>query len=196
MLLFAGELHSHGPSDGARQEHRVGRDVVGAVPSVTTRRLEADDADPPFGPPEQQRQVGPEQQRALRAGPDGGGLGPDVRHRAGRSDRAVHLVGPDVGSRHPLGGPGEGRLDVAAVEQHARTRRVGPDGALRGIEVGQGGRRGPDHREAGGGPRRVFFTFADDADEIADHHHGDADRRRDRRPAPLGGERGQAFAFR
>ena len=107
----------------------------------------------------------------LRAGPH-----PDVavlviRDRAGRADRTVHLVRPDVGALHRLGGRRNGGIDVALVDQHARRRRIGAQRLLDVLQVRQRRGRLPAHLQLRGGLDRVFLALGDHADEIADPHH-------------------------
>ena len=96
-----------------------------------------------------------------------------IRDRAGRADRAVHLVGPDVGPLHRLGGAGDGRIDIALVDQRARRRRIGAQRGLDVLQIGQRRRRLPAHLELRRRLDRVFLALGDDADEIADPDDGD-----------------------
>ena len=122
VLLLARQLHANGPADGARQQHRVGGNVIGAVAAVAAGGLHPDHLDLGFAAMDQPRQLGAQMVRVLRAGPDPGLILLIVGDRAGRADRGVHLVGPDVGPRHRLGGAGNRRIDVALVDQRSRHR--------------------------------------------------------------------------
>ncbi len=70
VLLLARQLHADGPADRARQQHRVGGDVVGAVAAVAAGGLHPDHLDLGFAAMDQPRQVGAQMVRVLRAGPD------------------------------------------------------------------------------------------------------------------------------
>ncbi len=132
VLLFARQLHAHRAADRARQQHRVGGDVVGAVAAVAAGGLHPDHVDFGFRPLQQQREIGAQDVRILRAGPHPDLTVPIVRDRAGRADRGVHLVGPDISPRHRLCRGGERGVDVALVDQGPRRRRIG---AQRGLDI-------------------------------------------------------------
>ena len=83
----------------------------------------------------------------------------------------MHLVRPDIGALHRLGGSGDGGIDIALVDQRARRRRIGAQRGLDVLQVGQRRRRLPAHLELRGRLDRVFLALGDDADEIADPHH-------------------------
>ena len=125
VLLLAGQLHPDRPADRARQQYRVGGDVVGAVAAVAAGGFHPDHVDVALRPLQQPGEVGAQQMRILRAGPNPHLTVPDIGYAAGRADRAVHLVRPDVGPRHRRGGGGEGGVDVALVDQRSRRRRIG-----------------------------------------------------------------------
>ena len=136
MFLLAGQLHANRTAYGARQQHRVGGNVIGAVAAVAAGGFEPDYLDLGFAPVDQPRQFGAQMMRILRAGPDPGLLVLTVGDRAGRADRGVHLIGPDIGARHRLGSAGNRRIDVALVDQRSR---LGGIGAQRGWDVAEVG---------------------------------------------------------
>ncbi len=67
MLLFAGQLHPHRPARRARQQRRVGADVIGAIAAIATGRLHANDLDLRFRVLQQPGQIGAQQMRILAA---------------------------------------------------------------------------------------------------------------------------------
>ena len=176
VLLLAGQLHANRAADRARQQHRVGGDVVGAVAAIAAGRFHPDHVDVGFRPPQQQREIGAQDVRILRAGPH-----PDltvviIRDRAGRADRGVHLVRPDIGARHRLCRGGERSIDVALVDQGPRRRRIGAQRGLDILQIGQRRHRLPGHFELRRRLDRVLLALGDDADEIADPHDRDQPR--------------------
>ena len=90
MFLLARELHAHGTADRARQQQRVGGDVVGAVAAVAAGGLQPDHLDLGFRLLDQQREVGAQDVRVLRAGPHADiAVADNPRpRRTGRSRRA------------------------------------------------------------------------------------------------------------
>ncbi len=138
MLLFAGQLHAHRTADRARQKDRVGGDIVGAVAAVAAGRLHPDHLDFGFRSLQQQREIGAQDVRVLGAGPHPDLTIVKVRDGAGRADRRVHLVWPDIGALHRLCRAGQGSVDVTLVDQGsaaskdwraARSRRPSDRGA-------------------------------------------------------------------
>ena len=173
VLLFARQLHPDRTADRARQKNGIGGDVVGAVAAIAAGRLHPDHLDFGFRPLQQQREVGAQDVGILRAGPDPYVPFLIIRDSAGRTDRAVHLVWPDVSPLHRLCGRGEGGVDVAFVDQGPRCRRMGAECGLDVLHIGQRRRRLPNHFELRRRLDRVFLTLGDDADEIADRDDGD-----------------------
>ena len=176
VLLFARQLHANRTADRARQQNRVGRDVVGAVAAVAAGGLHPDHVDLGIRPLQQQCEVGAQDVRILRARPHPNLILPDVRDRTGRTDRAVHLIRPDIRPLHRLFGGGDGSIDIALVDQDTRRRRIGAKRGLDVFQVGQRRGRLPGDFELGGGLDRVLLALGDDADEIADFDHGDQAR--------------------
>ncbi|MEH2614720.1 hypothetical protein V1293_007009 [Bradyrhizobium sp. AZCC 1693] len=173
VLLLARQLHANGPADGARQQDGVGGDVVGAVAAVAAGGLHPDHLDLGFAATDQPCQLGAQMVRVLRAGPDPGLILLIVGDRAGWADRGVHLVRPDVGSRHRLRRAGNRRIDITLVDQRSRRRRIGAQRGLDVLEVGQRRHRLPAHLELRRSSDRVFLALGDDADEVADPDDGD-----------------------
>ena len=91
-----------------------------------------------------------------------------VRNRAGRADRTVHLIRPDISPLHRLCGGGNRGVDVALVDQGPRRRWIGAQRGLDVLQIGQCRRRLPGDLEPRGRLDRVFLALGDDADEIAD----------------------------
>ena len=182
VLLLAAQLHPDGTADRARQQHGIGGNVVGAVAAVATGGFHPDHVDFAVRSRHEQREISAQDVRVLCAGPHPDVIVPNIRNGAGWADRRVHLVGPDIGSRHWLGGGGDRCLDVALVDQRARRRGIGAQRRLDIFQVRKHRRRLPAHPELRGRLDRVFLAFGDDADEIADPDDGDqpgniADRR-------------------
>ena len=173
MLLLARELDAHRVADRARQQHGIGRHVVGAVAAVATGGFQPDHVDLRLGQREQQREVGAQPVRILRARPHPHARFVIVRDRAGWADRAVHLVRPDVSALHRSVGRLEGGVDVALVEQDARRGRIGAQRGLDVLQVGQRRHRFPDDLELRRCLDRVFLALGDDADEVADPDDSD-----------------------
>ena len=69
MLLFARQLHADRSADRARQQHRIGGDVVGAVAAIAAGGFHPDHVDFDLGRCQQQREIGAQHVRVLRAGP-------------------------------------------------------------------------------------------------------------------------------
>ena len=173
MFLLTRQLHANGPADGARQQHRVGGHVIGAVAAIAAGGLHPDHLDLGFAAMDQPRQFGAQMVRVLRAGPDPGLVVLIIGDRAGRADRGVHLVRPDIGSRHRLRGAGNRRIDIALVDQRSRRRRIGAQRGLDVLQVGQRRHRLPAHLELRRGLDRILLALGDDADEVADPDDGD-----------------------
>ena len=176
VFLGPAELHPHRRTHGAGQQQRVGGHVVGAVAAVAAGGFHADHVDGTGGQAGQQRQIGPQGVRVLGAGPDRGAgtlrvLRP-LRQGAGRADRGVQLVGPQVGAVQALGQAGQCGVHIALVGHHARRGRVRADGLAQIAQRRNRGRRGERrpidlqgvHRGVG-----LLLTLGHDADEIADH---------------------------
>ncbi len=182
VFLLAGQLHAHRPAHGLRQQRRIGGHVVGAVAAVTARGLHPDQVDRGFGQAGELREVGAQRVRILRAGPDREPVAAPVGQRAGRADRRVHLVGPDVGARELRGGAGQGRVDVALLGRHAALRRVVADRLLQVRQLRQGRPRLPGDLQLAHRALGLILALGDHAHEVADHHHrDDAGDVRDRR---------------
>ena len=161
VLLLAGQLHADGTADRARQQNRVGRNVIGAVAAIAAGGLQPDHLDFGFRPLQQQREVGAQDVRILRAGPH-----PDVavliiRDRAGRADRTVHLVRPDISPLHRSCGGRDGGVDVALVDQGARRRWIGAQRGLDVLQVRQCRGRLPAHLELRRRLDRVFLALGE-----------------------------------
>ena len=114
--------------------------------------------------------------RILRAGPHPDAPVLAIRNGTGRPDRAMHLVRPDIGPRHRLGGGGERGVDIALVDQGPRLRWIGAECGLDVVKIGQRRRRFPGDLELRRRLDRVFLALGDNADEIADPDHGDQSR--------------------
>ena len=126
---------------------------------------------PGLWPLDQQRKVGAQQMRVLRAGPDADCAVLKIGNRAGRTDRAMHLIGPDIGTLHRLCGGLDRGVDVTLVEQDARRRGIGAERLLNIIEAGKRRHRLPGDVQLRRCLDRVLLALGDDADEIADPHH-------------------------
>ncbi len=168
VFLFARELHANGTADRAGQQYGVGRNVVGAVAAVAASGFQPDHFDFGFAPVNQSGQFGAQVMRVLRAGPDPGVVVLIVCDCTGGTDRCVHLVRPDVGPRHRLGGAGDRGIDVALVDQRSRHGRIGAQRGLDVLQVRQCRHRLPGNLELRRGLDRIFFALGDDADEVAD----------------------------
>ncbi len=173
MFLLTRQLNAYWSADGARQQHCVGRNVIGAVAAVATGSLHPDHLDLGFAAMDQPRQFGAQMMRILRAGPDPRQILLIIGNRAGRADRSVHLVRPDVGSRHRLRRAGNRRIDIALVDQSPRRRRIGTQRGLDVLQVGQRRHRLPGNLQLRCGLDRIFLALGDDANEVADLHNGD-----------------------
>ena len=86
MFLLARQLHANGTADGARQQHRVGGNVIGAVAAVAAGGLHPDHLDLGFAAMDQPRQLGTQMMRVLGAGPDPRQILLIIGDRAGRAD--------------------------------------------------------------------------------------------------------------
>ena len=173
MFLLARQLHADGTADRARQQQRVGGDVVGAVAAVAAGGFQPDHLDLGFRLVDQQRQVGAQDVRVLRAGPHADIAVAVIGDRAGRADRGVHLVGPDISALHRLCRRRNRGIDVALVDQRPRRRRIGAQRGLDIGEIGQDRRLLPAHLELRRRLDRILLALGDHADEIADPDHGD-----------------------
>ena len=168
VLLLARQLHADGAADGARQKNRVGGNVVGAVAPVAAGRFQPDHLDLGFAAMDQPRQFGAQMVRVLRAGPDPGLVVLIIGDRAGRADRGVHLVRPDISPLHRFGCIGNRGIDVALVDQRSRRGRIGTQRRLDILEVGQRRHRLPGDFQLRRGLDRIFLALGDDTDEVAD----------------------------
>ena len=171
MLLFARELDPHRRADRTRQQHGVGDDIVGAVAAIAAGGLEADDVDPLLRQAGEQGKVVLQRIGVLAAGPDGDAVRAHIGDGAGRADRAVHMVGPDVRSVEPCLQAFQRGFDIALLGQKPRRRGMGAQGLT---EIGKIGRRelAPVRLELQRSFRRLLFALGNDANEIALHHHG------------------------
>ena len=176
VFLLARQLHAHRTADRARQQQRVGGDIVGAVASVAAGRFHPDDIDLGFRPLDQECEIRAQDVRVLRAGPHPDGAVLIIGDRAGRADRSVHLIGPDIGPRHRLGGACNRRIDAALVDQRPWRRRIGAQRRRDVAEIGQGRYRLPVHLQPCRRLDRVLLALGHDADEIADADNGDNSR--------------------
>ncbi len=173
VLLFARELHTNGAAHRARQKNRVGGNVIGAVAPVAAGRFQPDHLDLRFAPVDQPRQFGAQMMRVLRARPDPGVIVLVVSDRAGRADRGVHLVGPDISPLHRFGCIGNRGGDVALVDQRSWRGRIGTQRRLYVLQVGQRRHRLPGDFQLRRGLDRIFLAFGDDTDEVADADNRD-----------------------
>src|ERR1700676_2254324 len=173
MFLFPGQLHTDRTANRARQQHRVGGGIVGAVTAVATGSLHPDHVDVGFRPLQQQREIGAQDVRILGAGPHPDLTVVKIRDRAGWADRSVHLVRPGIRPLHRLCRTGQRRLDVALVDQGPRCRRIGAQRRLDVSQIGKRRHRLPGQLELRRRLDRVFLALGDDADKIADPDDGD-----------------------
>ncbi len=173
------QLHPHGPADGARQQQRVRGHVVGAIATIAARGLQADHLDLGFGPLDEECEVGAQEMRILRAGPYFDRPVAEIGNRAGRTDGAVHLVGPGIGSLHRLCGSSDGGVNIALVDQGPRLARDCAQRCFDVLQIGQRRRRLPVELEPCRGLDCILFPLGNNTYEIAD-----ADHRNDSRDAP------------
>ena len=208
VFLLACELHPHRRADRTRQQRGIAGHVVGAVAAVTAGRFHANHVDLHIAHAHQFRKVGAQYMRTLRASPDAQhdgrfglcfcfclcfclcpGLHRHVRvpfrQRAGGTDRCVHLEGPHIRPLHRAtrcSERGQCAIDIALVDQQALRRGVVANRLCHVAEVGHAGPRLPCHAQRTQRLFRMLFALRDDANEVADHHHGaDAGDVRDRR---------------
>ncbi len=99
---------------------------------------------------------------------------PNVRERATRRERRVRLVGTVVGRRGDVCGAGEGRRDIAGLDQDAIGRFRRPHDVEQLVLRRQPRRHVPGDLELFSGANRVPFPLGDDTDEIAFAHHARA----------------------
>ena len=74
-----------------------------------------DDANVLFGQSQKSRQLVPGHKRSLGPGPDGGAVGPDIRHGTGGAEHAVQLEGPTVGGLKSPARAGKRLVHVALL---------------------------------------------------------------------------------
>jgi hypothetical protein len=118
MLLLAHPLHPHGAArDGAGDQRRICRRIVGAVVAVATRSLDVDAAQGLLGQAQHLGDRLPQREHALRVAPDRELALVHQGDRAGWPDRAVQLVGPAIlGLERPDGQLPRGRARRANDE--------------------------------------------------------------------------------
>jgi hypothetical protein len=182
VLLLAGVLHPHRPAkQGVGQQRRVARRIVGAVMAVAARALDVDAAHLDFGQRQHLGQRLAQGEHPLRMRPDGEARAVELRHRAGRADRAVHLVASAVlrGDRAPRR---HRRSGAGLVDDRALRLPPGEVGKQR-IGLRHGGAALPDrvrgerpHRRDGGifplGHHRQKVPVAVDPDHPGPGCHG------------------------
>ncbi len=112
----------------------------------------------------------------MRAGPHPDVTVLTIRNSAGRADRTVHLVGPDISPCHRLCGGGNGSVDVALVDQGPRRRGIGTERSFDVLQIGKRRRRLPGDFELRSSLDRVLLTLGDDTDKITDPDDGDQPR--------------------
>ena len=95
-----------------------------------------------------------------------------MRHGAGRADRGVHLVGPDVAALQAQRRLRVGRRHVAALSHHARLGGVGAQGAGQVLQRRLGGPVAPVQPQGAHRGLGLFFALGHDADEVALAHDG------------------------
>ena len=88
----------------------------------------------------------------------------------------MHLVWPKVAALQHRRRASQRARHVAAVQQHARRGRMGAQGRLGLVEIGQGGCGAPGDAELLGGLGGMFLPLGHHADEVSDHHGGDQSR--------------------
>ena len=94
----------------------------------------------------------------------------------------MHLVRPDVGARHRLRGRGDGRIDIAALEEEPPGRRIRAQRVREVVAERHAGPRLPAHDELAHRLLGLLLARRDHADEVADHDDADdAGNVRDRR---------------
>ena len=173
MFLLTRQLHPHRPAHRARQQRRVGGDVVGAVAAVAASGFQAHHVHLHIVQAGEPGQVGAQHMRVLGAGPHGEPAALPVGHRARRADGRVQLVGPQVAARHRLRGGGDGARHVTAFQQQAARGGVGAHGVFHVVQARQAGPGLPVHLQRVHRGLGLVFTFGHDADEVADDHHVD-----------------------
>ncbi len=136
--------------------------------TVAARALGMDDAHALRG---QARQFGKGRsvgEDTLRMAPDGELAVADFGERAGRADRAVHLIGPPVGR----GDPFALRRGAGGLRDHARLGRCHAQPGMDRADRGQGGGLVPARQPGESVARadRLPFRLRHDADEAALTH--------------------------
>ncbi len=116
VLVLAHPLHAHrATGNRAREQHRVGSDVVGAVVAVAARALDVDAAHLVGRRANELGERVAQRVDALAVGPDDIAAVGEAGDRARRPDRAVHLV-------RPLVARGQGLARTAARRRRCRAR--------------------------------------------------------------------------
>ncbi len=193
MLVLTRPLHAHRLADRLRQEHGVGRRVIGAVRAIRSRPLDEHDTHLLGHEAEDARQGGAHAVGALRRRPDRGGVAANVCDGARRRKRRVTLTRPEVRRRHRRLRRRQRRLErgpgLIAVADWPRwsavhNRLVALDHALAQIALqvvvpGQPAPRGPFRLELARRPHRCPLVVRDDREEALDPDDANAGKLRD-----------------
>src|SRR6516162_8393268 len=118
MALIAHALDAHRPAHRLRQQGRVDPGVAGIIAPVGAR---AQDPDPVHLVLRQPKRAGDpvaREMRLLRAGPQGGAVGPRVDDGAGRTHAGVRLERPLVYGFDDPRRSGESQVDLAVRDRH------------------------------------------------------------------------------
>lgn len=174
-FLFAHQLHPHRAPDRLGEQGGIGGHVVGAVASVATRGLHAVDLYLLRRASQQQGDVLAQVMGVLAAGPDLGALGVDHRHRAGRADGGMQVIGPDIVDIERAVERAQAAVDAGIVAQHAILLGVGQERFTQDVrpQVGQRVPGFPLDLELAHGVDGLLLALGDYADKVTDHHQFD-----------------------
>ena len=137
VLVLAHPLHAHRPAgQRQREQRRIGRGIVGAVVAIAARALDVDAAHLLGRQPGQLGERAAQRIDALAVRPYRQRAVLEQRDRAGRSDRAVHLIRPpiarlDDARRRAACSIGSSRTGTLLRRQRGQSHRTAPPGSGR-----------------------------------------------------------------
>ena len=180
MLLLPHPLNANRLAGRLRQQGGVRGRVVVAVTAVASGAVQVNNAHFAWWKPENFGEVVAHVVRGLRRRPDGRAVRPDVRQRAGGSQRSVALIRPIVSCREFPGGSGHRRRRIPARDH----RLILVDGggahvALQSIVRGEALPIAPDDFQFAGGAHGGPLVLGDDTHEVFYPHHADVGDRAD-----------------
>ena len=164
-------LQAHRFAHRLRQQCCIGGAIVCAVMPIATRALDPDQIHRTVFHAQHIGNAVAGEPGSLGRRPQRGAIGSHIGNGARRPDRCVLLERRVVLGTDPLGGTGQGTVDIAGVRHRTDLGRRGAHDGRHVLVVRQHRRKAPLHLQRACGTYGLLFTLGHHANKIASHHH-------------------------